>query len=156
MTTSIALLAALVLAASLGCTASPTSPTPGFPSGPRTGTWVGPLNDAANGGGTLRLTVTEVATGSGQGFFSGTWTAAFADPSQDAGGDLTGTVSGATGQLSLVRSTPLTCGGGGPFALLLGSFFAPSLSISTTAITGAYQFQACTGVAGGTLDVRKQ
>ena len=148
------LITLLALSAATGCSKSPTAPTPGLPSGPRSGTWVGTLTDPSNGSGAVRMQLDELATGPGQSFVSGTWSATFGDASNNATGSVTGAITGPTGQLSLQRTVPLACASPGPTAFLSGSFFAQTLSVGAATMTGDYQFQACSGVVNGRLDLR--
>ncbi len=155
MTHPRAAVATLCLTLALGCTESPTTPTPGPGPGGRTGTWLGTIADAANGPGSLRLVLQETPIGT-VGLLSGTWSATFATGSAPATGDVTGTISGTAVQVTLRRAVPVACPTTGPLAALSGAFIAQNLTLTDTAITGSYDYQACGAPVAGTLEVRKQ
>lgn len=146
----------LLLAAGLaaGCGSSPTSPTGGPRPGPRTGTWTGTLTDAVNGRSSLRIALQETAVGD-VGLLGGTWTATFASGAT-AGGEVTGTITGSSVQVTLRRAVPTTCPNQTGIPLLNGAFIAASLTLAEPVITGPYGYQTCDLPVPGTLEVRRQ
>src|SRR5262245_20856252 len=69
-----------------------------------TGAWTGIINDSLAGVGTLRLTITQTDTQ-----LTGTWQSTFADPTNNAGGSLSGSVSGDSIALVLSAAQPQLC-----------------------------------------------
>jgi hypothetical protein len=136
-----------------GCSdRSPTSPTE--PS-PWLGTWVGGLDNAVTGPGTLRLDIrSDAPLGSGR-VLSGTWAASFRRDGFDDGGPLNGARGGQQLLLTLTSANPAPCpsppGGAAvaPYALMIEG-------VPPTA-AGTYVFTRC-GDAGasGRLELRKQ
>lgn len=149
-----ALVAALVLALSPGCSTTPTAPTPGVPRGLRSGTWVGTVTDSSNGQGSVRVVLRETPFGS-SGVLGGTWNTTFADASKDADGNVVGSVTGTVMILNLQRTSPPSC----PTPLppgIVGSYFALNLALADATISGAYDYQTCGAPVRGTLTLTKQ
>jgi len=145
---------ALLLILGLGCTDSPTAPTPGG-AGARSGTWSGTFTDAGSGGGTLRLELRETAVGE-LGLLAGSWTATFTSGAAAASGDVTGAITGPLVQITLRRAVPVSCPVPGAVPALNGAFIASTLTLAGTAIRGPYDYQACGLPAAGTLELRRQ
>ena len=116
-----ALAAALIFVLSLGCSTTPTAPTPGIPRGPRSGTWIGTVTDPANGNGALRVDLDELVIGEAQSVLNGTWTTTFSDATKNGAGEVAGSISGTTAQLILRRAVPLSCANPGLVPAVYGS-----------------------------------
>lgn len=149
------LIVVAALGLTIGCRDAPTAPTPGPGSGPRSGAWLGTLIDGANGTGRLRVEVRESMIGD-LGLLDGAWTATFAGGAVDTAGDLSGTIAGATVQLTLRPAVPVRCPTPGPLPGLNGSFVALNLTLAGTAISGPYAYQACGTPVTGMLELRKE
>jgi hypothetical protein len=146
----------LCLALATACSRSPTGPTPPVPgTGPNTGTWAGTVADSLNGQGSVRVALEETPFG-GTGLLGGTWAVTYADASRNAGGEVSGGITGATVVLTLRRSVPLACPTAGPVLVPAGSFQAFGLSLAGRTMAGAYDFLTCTGTVAGTLTLTKQ
>ena len=135
------------------CSSSPTAPSAPAATGPLTGTWVGPITDASNGSGAMRVVLRDYAAGGGS-LLTGSWSTTFADASKNGSGQATGAVDGTRTLLDLRPAVPLACGGtSGP---LFGAYLASSLTVSGNVMTGGYTFAACAGNATGTLELRQE
>jgi len=106
-----------------------------------TGIWTGTLIDSIAGTGTLRLTITQNTSQ-----LTGTWQSTFADPTNNGGGSLAGSVSEASTALVLSAAQPQAC----------------SLTVAVTRdstddghFTGTYVTFNCARTGNGTLDVRR-
>lgn len=155
MTRTLIVVATLGAAMGLGCRDSPTAPTPGPGAGPRSGAWLGTLTDGANGTGPLTVEFRESTIGD-LGLLGGAWTATFAGGAVNATGDLSGTIAGATVQLTLRRAVPVSCPMPGPLPALNGSFVALDLTLAGTVISGPYTYQSCGPPVAGWLELRQQ
>ena len=156
MTSLPALAASLVLVLSLGCSTTPTTPTPGVPRGPRSGLWAGTAADASNGSGVLRVQLEEVVIGDGQSLLNGTWTTAFSDSTKNGSGDVSGSIYGTAVQVTFRRAVPLSCANPAPVPAVYGSYFSLNLAIAGSTISGPYNFQTCTTAVSGTLTLTLQ
>lgn len=150
-------LAILILVVALGpaCADNTTAPTPiGGSAGTRSGTWTGTFTDAVNGTGTLRIDLSETAVGE-LGLLAGSWTATFTNGAAAATGDVTGAITGSLVQVTLRRAVPLPCAVPGALPALNGAFIASNLALAGGAISGPYAYQACSGPAAGSLELRR-
>ena len=106
-----------------------------------TGTWTGTITDSVAGIGTLSLTMTQTATQ-----LTGTWQSTFADPTNNNGGNLSGSVAAASIALVLAAAQPQAC----------------SLTVAVTRdnepadhFTGTYVAFNCARAQNGSLEVTR-
>lgn len=130
---------------------SPTSPSPTL--GPRTGTWVGPVNDPLNGSGTLRAEITELTIDASRSLIGGSWTATFADSSRNAAGNIGGIRSAGALSITAFPATTPSCT---PAPQVTTGAYSIEASFSATDITGTYRFSSCTDSVSGTIALRRQ
>jgi hypothetical protein len=106
-----------------------------------TGTWTGTMTDSVAGIGALSLTITQTAAQ-----LSGTWKSTFADPTNNTGGSLSGTIADASTALVLTAAQPQACS----FTVAVKRDNA-----DTSHFTGTYVAFGCTRTESGNLDVRR-
>jgi hypothetical protein len=136
-----------------GC-ADRSATGPSEPS-PWLGTWVGTLDNAVTGPGTLRLDIrSDSLLGSGQ-VLSGTWSTRFSRVGFDDGGALDGARGGRQVLLTLTSANTAGCpppAGGSP-----PPQFAVMIEGVPPAPAGTYVMTRCDGAsATGTVDMRRQ
>ena len=105
------------------------------------GTWTGTMTDSVAGIGTLNLTITQTAAQ-----LSGTWQSTFADPTNNSGGNLSGTVADSSTALVLAAAQSQACS----FTVAVKRDNADE-----SHFTGTYVAFGCTRAGSGNLDVRR-
>ena len=105
-----------------------------------TGTWTGIVQDNLAGTGTILFTFTQTDSRLG-----GTWQLTFADPRNNNGGTLSGTVSDPSITMVLSPSQPQAC-----------SFTVAAERDDEDHFTGTYAAFNCASSQSGSLDVNRQ
>lgn len=125
----------LLLAVCSGGCGGSTSPSPVSVSG----TWTGSVASNRVGAGVATVTLNQSGSS-----LTGTWAAAFPDPSNNDSGSLSGTVSGSGISATLTSSVPGAC----PY-----SFTA---TVNGNQMSGTYATFNCTVAAGGNINLTRQ
>ena len=144
-------LSVLVLASVAACEKSTAPAEPQSPN--LSGNWTGTISSAVAGSGTLALTISqfcifETPSGDCENELSGTWSATYANPANNAAGSIEGSITQSAVMLDLVPAVAGTC-----------PLIVTAVATDSTSFDGTYSQSrsqgSCTGVDSGTLAAEK-